>query len=411
MRSRFLLTCAVAALIACKDSGAPGAGGGSNQPAQGPAQLVLAAGGDQVKPANTDVSGITISVRDASGKPVTTAQTVTFDVTAGGGSVASATAQSDANGNVTVPTWRMGKGAVPQRLRATLGSLPPLEIKADVKSDYKIDIRFFGGELTQPQKDLFLNAAHRIEGIIIGDLPDAEAFDIEVAKACGVVGQPNLNEVIDDVIIFASIRNIDGPGNILAQAGPCYFRDSSPRHTAIGVMSFDVADITLISGNGSFQEVVTHEMLHVVGFGSLWNNRGLLTGVGTGDTRFTGAQARAGCEAVGGTVTCASNVPVETLGGGGTANVHWRESTFTTELMTGFINAGANSFSAITVGSLGDLGFTINGLDYDVYTIPGGSIRADAPTQPRTQWELPLETKDILLLGKGGKVRRIARVK
>ena len=46
-------------------------------------------------------------------------------------------------------------------------------------------------------------------------------------------------------------------------------------------------------------------------------------------------------------------------GGSGTAGGHWRETTFKTELMTGFLNSGVkNPLSRLSVGTLQDMGYT-----------------------------------------------------
>jgi hypothetical protein len=42
--------------------------------------------------------------------------------------------------------------------------------------------------------------------------------------------------------------------------------------------------------------------------------------------------------------------------GAGTINSHWKEPTFRNELMTGYLNAGINPFSKMTIQSLADLG-------------------------------------------------------
>ena len=46
-------------------------------------------------------------------------------------------------------------------------------------------------------------------------------------------------------------------------------------------------------------------------------------------------------------------------GGSGTAGAHWDEETFHNELMTGYINDGANPYSAMSAASFADLGYTI----------------------------------------------------
>jgi hypothetical protein len=69
-----------------------------------------------------------------------------------------------------------------------------------------------------------------------------------------------------------------------------------------------------------------------------------------------------------------TSIPLETGGGPGTAGAHWRESVFDTELMTGFSEAAgvAMQLSAITVGALEDMGYTVNYAAADPYTAPAG---------------------------------------
>src|SRR5206468_4913919 len=88
-------------------------------------------------------------------------------------------------------------------------------------------------------------------------------------------GHASLNETIDDLVIFAVLDSIDGPGKILGQAGPCFIR--LPGYLPlIGVMRFDTADVANLESAGQFDEVILHEMGHVLGFGTIWGPLGLL---------------------------------------------------------------------------------------------------------------------------------------
>ena len=71
-------------------------------------------------------------------------------------------------------------------------------------------------------------------------------------------------------------------------------------------------------------------------------------------------------------------MPVEnSQGSAGTRDGHWRESVFKTEVMTGFVD-DVNPLSAVTVESLGDLGYIVNTTLADPYSLPGTA--AAAPT-------------------------------
>ena len=67
--------------------------------------------------------------------------------------------------------------------------------------------------------------------------------------------------------------------------------------------------------------------------------------------------------------TSARGVPVENTGGAGTADGHWRETIFVNEFMTGWAGPGTNlPLSSVTVGSLADMGYTVNMAAANSYT-------------------------------------------
>ena len=123
-------------------------------------------------------------------------------------------------------------------------------------------------------------------------------------------------------------------------------------------MQFDVADALTYSSLGLWDDIVIHEFMHVLGFGSLWNygSHSLVSG-----TEYAGAQGVAAYQAA--TGTSATFIPVEDGGGSGTAGSHWDEEALSNELMTGYIN-GDNYLSKFSVMSLADLGYHINYQDY-----------------------------------------------
>jgi hypothetical protein len=215
--------------------------------------------------------------------------------------------------------------------------------------------------LTASQQAIFNQAVARWEQIITGDLPNATYN----------------GRVVDDLLIHARVSPIDGVGNILGQAGPDAFRSGTmlPYH---GTMEFDSADVSAMQANGSLYSVVVHEIAHILGLGTLWGNRGLVTGAGTSNPRYTGPNALAAYNALFGVRE--SGVPVENTGGGGTRDAHWREGLFSTEVMTGFAGPGNNlPISRITIGALADLGYRVNMNAADTFVRPG-SVRSLSST-------------------------------
>jgi hypothetical protein len=362
--------------------------------------------------ANTIVPTIQIAVTDAGGNPSPNT-VVNFLVTAGGGSIASSTATSDANGVVTAPEWRLGKLAIAQTLRVGWGT-DSLIVNANVQTSYGIVVRFWGSTpVSATNQQLFLNAAARLRGIVTGDIDNVQAANFDLAQ-CDVIGEPPLNEIIDDVVIYASIQPIDGAGgpdgNKLAQAGPCAGRPTATGYqTAIGIMTFDSHDFPTLGSN--LQEVVTHEMLHVLGVGVYWDapgpgnpgGRDYISGSGSGDPRYTAPEARQKCVEIGGTITCATSIPVENVGGAGSEGSHWRESVFGNELMTSVLNTGTNPLSSMTIGSLADLGLVVNYADNDTYGLsallgPPSALAAS----PNRKWEQIMQPR--FLFEPGGRV-------
>jgi hypothetical protein len=140
-------------------------------------------------------------------------------------------------------------------------------------------------------------------------------------------------------------------------------------------MEFDSADMASMEASGLLYGVVLHEMGHVLGSGTIWSSRGMLSGAGTSNPIFVGAQATAAYNQIFG--LSAAGVPVENTGGGGTRDSHWRDSIFTNELMTGWAGPGTNlPLSRITVGSLADIGYTVNMAAADSYTPSSSQISA-----------------------------------
>ena len=309
-----------------------------------------------------------VQVRDATGAPQA-GIAVTFSVSGGGGTLGGGSAVTDANGVAAVGSWTLTGGV--NSLTATvedpgpyLGN-PVTFTATGATAAYHIDVRFLT-PMTASQQAAFNNAAARWETLIFGDVPDTPVT--LRAGGCGT-NSPALGETIDDIVIFASIDSIDGRGNILGQAGPCVVRGGS-RLPLVGVMEFDSADVVSLQNAGQFDLVIEHEMGHVLGYGTIWSSLGLLAGANTSDPSFTGVQALEAFDRIGGTTySGGAKVPVEDCCGTGTRNAHWRESVLGHELMTGFLNAGANPLSVLTTASMGDLGYAVNYAGSDPFTV------------------------------------------
>ena len=134
-------------------------------------------------------------------------------------------------------------------------------------------------------------------------------------------------------------------------------------------MSFDKADLRAMERDGTLADVITHEMGHVLGIGTIWTDKRLLRGEGGRNPTFTGANAMREYRKLRGGGAL-KPVPVEATGGSGTRDSHWRESIFANELMSGFVESAGNPLSRLTVASLKDLGYRVNLAAAERYTLP-----------------------------------------
>jgi Leishmanolysin len=229
---------------------------------------------------------------------------------------------------------------------------------AGTTSPFTIEVRFLGG-LTQQQMDAFKGAADRWSRMIVGDLPSVLVD----------------GEVIDDVLILAQGAEIDGPGRILGQAGPTHVRPATAGDAAFipakGRMTFDTADLEQMEQEGTLNDVIVHEMGHVIGSGTIWEDKGFLKGRGTENPTFEGPSAMEEYGKLRGDGTGPPTpAPVENEGGPGTRDSHWRESVFRNELLTGRIGEAGNPISHVSVGSLQDLGYVVDMNAAEPYELP-----------------------------------------
>jgi len=305
---------------------------------------------------------------------------VTFITGPASGTISGTIVQTDpASGIAYVGSWVLG-AATTQTLVATTTQLPGKSVTFTASislSNFKIDVRFIGSGGTARQREAFTKAAAKWRRIISGHV-----HDVRVTAAAGACGDstPALSEVVSDLVVFARIAPIDGVGKILAQAGPCFINTAS-RLTLVGVMEFDEADLPSLLTSGVIDDVVLHEMGHVLGIGTLWNyRRTLLTGAGGFDPFFAGAGAIAEFPSIGGAIYSGTPIPVENLGGAGTRDSHWRNSIFGRELMQGYAASGGMPLSRVTAASLGDLGYVVNVNNADSFRL-AGSLRSGFGTQ------------------------------
>jgi hypothetical protein len=191
--------------------------------------------------------------------------------------------------------------------------------------------------------DDFLEAFRRArafwESTITGDQPrvTTNSFKIDGETIPGLT--------VDDIYIRGRGRPItDRPDNVLAFAGPKRFRANGIPWA--GTMVFGSASIPRLINDGRFENVVRHEMGHVFGLGTVWDDLDLIRR-GT----YRGVNGNREWNSLG----CPGRIPLA-------GEAHWSERCLTTELMTPVISGPSQGMplSRMTIGSLQDIGYEVN---------------------------------------------------
>lgn len=224
---------------------------------------------------------------------------------------------------------------------------------------FQIDVNFTGDTHYQ---SLFEDAANFWESQIVGRWND---FDFGPLR------------------IDASVVAIDGAGGALAGAAPqfgvcsdgtgdlggCRARNEYVFTTA-GTMVFDEDDVGNAASLNVLDDIIRHEMAHVIGFGTLWGLNGVYTAPdrdldndGTDDVftdgQYTGTHGLAAYQQE--FDATATFIPVEGNGGAGTADSHWDENWAggSSDLMTGYLSGQQTTLSNTTLHSFRDIGYVL----------------------------------------------------
>jgi len=171
-----------------------------------------------------------------------------------------------------------------------------------------------------------------------------------------VDGTPNYTQIKIDIRATA----IDGPGGGAAGGGsPTGFPRPGTGQSSSGVVTIDIDDLDSVTSNGFLDELVVHEIGHVLGIGTTTGYPGIdLVSGGL----YSGAKAVAEYSVLTGNPE--TTLPMEADG------VHLSEATFGEMAMTP--SGGFNPpVPRLIIAILDDLGYTgINYAPADPYTLP-----------------------------------------
>lgn len=251
-------------------------------------------------------------------------------------------------------------------------------------SNFTIELVFVGTGFNSTQRSMVRDAADQWETVITGDIRDQQdaQFDSRDHDADGwwsnwkgrlLGGHLATRDYIDDIRVYVAAHRDDV--SQAAGVGGAFWLRGGINFPILGFIGIHQDDIL---ADPSSQDVIyslaLHEIGHALGFSNLWDESEIdmlkmsSRRSSNADTHFDGANAIAAFNAAGGWNYRGNKVPVENGGDDG----HWRESVFGNELMSPVLPYGRSHepMSEITIQSLADIGYLVDGTQAEPYTLP-----------------------------------------
>jgi len=281
-------------------------------------------------------------------------------------------------GSETLTVFVTPRGGTPSQLSAVMtinDYVPP--------DPYSIDFEF-DASVPGSLQSLFTAAADLWENVIVGDLPDVTLGNGIIVD--DLLIQVDVADLGDSVIALAGFTDIR-IGNTSAPANGNFSQNGLPY---IGQMTIN----TNFQAEVGIGNTIAHEIGHVIGFGTLWQNdvgtfADFVEGIGTDDPVYVGGNAVREYNQI--FSNASPSVPLYEISTAdppaydGSYGSHWRDSVFNDypaygELMTAAYPVDGNNGAAIpsllsrvTVGALDDLGYVVSYLGAELYAAPTGA--------------------------------------
>ncbi len=242
------------------------------------------------------------------------------------------------------------------------------------KRDFDIELVFLGSAWSTGSGRIHRQrvewAARRWMAVVTDDLTN-HVFGQARSGKCGESSwEISEGERIDDLRVH--VAALEGrPGDPVGYGGPNLFRDNG----------FPISGcVVLDRERGNIPVLASHELAHVLGFGTLSTWDALVHT--SGDLHFSGPLAIEAFDEAGGASYTGAKVPLAD-------SSHWRVPVLEGELMGPY---GGDALSTITVQALADLGYGVDPTQADDYALPStaaASRQASAsrlPPTSRTNW-------------------------
>ena len=255
-------------------------------------------------------------------------------------------------------------------------------------NEFNIELVFVEGAFFDRRQRLVIElAVQRWEQVIVGDLENrVYSSERPLTHDGGWSGiSYHITDEVDDVRVFVgSVNNAElawGTGGAMHYRRGTYF-------PITGAVVINEYYINKIERENSLYSLVLHELGHVLGFGSLWdNNADFLKEpsqeISGADTYFSGPRAIQTFNRLGGWNYQGNKVPVENDPDTGTSrDGHWRESVFGAELMSTYTDGNREPFSEITIAAFEDMGYVVDYSQADRYRLPRSAAKPTTEDLP-----------------------------
>ncbi|GGM19939.1 hypothetical protein GCM10010841_29970 [Deinococcus aerophilus] len=236
---------------------------------------------------------------------------------------------------------------------------------------FGIETRLLGRPLTAAQQATVRDAAARVSALITSPFVPVR---VDIAANDCDRGLPRVQGTLKKLLVFVVVKRLKD--DVYATGMPCDLRDGSylPVYGVIDLNSDGLSDLP----REDLLDTMIHELLHVLGVGTLWeadyrvsvsgdtDGRTLVRRVG-GALYYTGPRALAAYRTLGGQ---GPGVPLDPDAG------HWSGRAVCAEILSG--DAGdftgrVNPVSVLTLGALEDLGYRVNRAGAGRFSLPKGS--------------------------------------
>ncbi|GAA0504823.1 excalibur calcium-binding domain-containing protein [Deinococcus depolymerans] len=275
---------------------------------------------------------------------------------------------------LTPGRWGRGRAAFLRGLLAGLLCGLTVAGAAPAQSPFQIELRLLGRPLTAGQQATVREAARQVSGLIASPF-----VPVRVNIPAGDCDRrlPAVQGTVRNLIVFVVVRDLGD--DVYATGMPCDLQDRTylPIYGVVDLNSRGLTDLPRVD----LLDTMLHELLHVLGVGTLWEADSRVSRNGETDGRsfirrdgrslvYTAPRAVAAYRALGGR---GRGIPLDPDGG------HWDGRAVCAEILSG--SAGnftgrVNPVSPVTLAALEDLGYRVNLLAASRYALPRGSCAA-----------------------------------